>query len=165
MKRHPAPFAVVFGRQVPAARPLGTLTGRPVFRWPVLVRDGSRAALPGATIADYCRNTTQRLDVIAHKAAEAADLVQREFPGPCVEIVVVGPRGGIAARRYRGWEGAIGAALFEPAPLTTKLLLAPVPRRASKPLERDIEARTTPLLPAIDLATGGYRLTQGTAHA
>jgi hypothetical protein len=101
-----------------AAR-LGTLQGRAVWRFPVLiVHNDSRAC---ATVA------RRWVDVTANTAAEAANWARdnecRDSAGrliPETEIHAFGPRGGRTSR-FIGWTSAIGDALLRPGRLTLNL--------------------------------------------
>jgi hypothetical protein len=87
------------------ARYLGTLKGRKVFEWPVELTFGERAALTQQY--DYPK---KRIWVKSHTAAEAADFAATQDHcdrQPCVEISVWGPKAGLAAKRFWGWDRAI----------------------------------------------------------
>ena len=85
------------------ARYLGTLKGKRVFEFPVEATIGEQAALTQENIYPKFR-----VDVIAHKAADAADLVAGDLGRfACVEISVWGPKCGLAAKRFWGWERSI----------------------------------------------------------
>lgn len=87
------------------ARLLGTLHGRKVYDFPVDVTLGEAAALTQENF--YPKGVVK---VIAPTAAEAADLIaDRETLGTfaCVEISVWGPKAGLAAKRFWGWDRAI----------------------------------------------------------
>jgi len=90
------------------ARKLAQLNGRAVYLFPVVVTDGEQAAMQQANI--YNRQT---VPVIAETARDAADLIQAEHWGePCISVEVYGPRGGIACKRWQGFESAIGQQMF-----------------------------------------------------
>ena len=94
------------------ARKLSPLHGKPVFRFPVRITFGEQAAL-----TQRCMYPEEVVEVIAHTARDAADLIQREVAGvPCVEIEVFGPKGGIAAKRWQGFESAIGQQMMMARP-------------------------------------------------
>lgn len=93
--------------------------GKPVFRFPVKVTFGQRAALTQQNV--YPKGVVH---VIAHTAAAAADLVQDEVRGiPCVEVEVFGPKGGVAAKRWQGFETAIGHQMFAARPAEVQTAL------------------------------------------
>lgn len=90
------------------ARKLAILHGTPVFSFPVVVTQGEWAAT--LQVNHYPKTS---IPVIARDARDAADLVLSEYAGePCVEVVVYGPKGGIAAKRWQGYESAIGSMMF-----------------------------------------------------
>ena len=83
-------------------RAVGNIGGRKVTSWVVQVTYGETAARTQRYV--YPVGFTR---VLAPTAAEAADYVQREIKGiPCVEIEIYGPKGGVAARRWQGWDSA-----------------------------------------------------------
>jgi hypothetical protein len=87
------------------ARFLGKLHGKRIFEWPVEWTVGEAAALTQENF--YPKGVVK---VIAPTAAEAADLIaDRETLGTfaCVEISVWGPKAGLAAKRFWGWDRAI----------------------------------------------------------
>ena len=95
-----------------------------VTRWRVDIHFNERKASPGATIGDWLNDTTQTLAVIAPNARAACDYARNLTRGiPCVEIEVFGPRGGVAAHSFRGWESAIGEQLFDSRPNAEQLTL------------------------------------------
>ncbi len=101
------------------AKKLLPLGGRPVFRFPVKVTFGETAALH--QVNHYPAGVVH---VISRSAREAADLIYAEVAHrPCTEIEVFGPKGGIAARRWIGWETAIGNQMFSTRPESTQLTL------------------------------------------
>jgi len=93
------------------SREIGTYKGRKVYEWPVEVTLNKGF---GGTLEDWTDPQREVWYVIAHRAADAADYVRKQFERrPETEITVYGPKGGKAARRFIGWYGAIGAELFE----------------------------------------------------
>jgi hypothetical protein len=87
------------------ARFLGKLHGTRVFEWPVDWTVGEYASLSQENI--YPKGTVR---VIAPTAREAADFVacaERLGQFACVEISVWGPKAGLAAKRFWGWDRAI----------------------------------------------------------
>lgn len=87
------------------ARFLGKVNGKRVFDFPVEWTIGELASLTQENL--YPKGLTH---VIAHTAREAADLVaDPETLGrcACVEISVWGPKCGLAAKRWWGWDRAI----------------------------------------------------------
>lgn len=91
-----------------ATRHLAKLGSVTVTRYRVDITLNERKARPQATIADWLSDTTTSLDVIATSPQAARDWALDRTQGiPCVEIVVYGPQGGIAAKSFRGWESAI----------------------------------------------------------
>jgi hypothetical protein len=93
-------------RQGLRARFLARLKGRPVYCWPVSWSVGERTAIT----QDHDDMARGKTTVISHTAREAASFVaQPKFLGhyACVEISVWGPKSGLAAKRFWGWERAI----------------------------------------------------------
>lgn len=91
----------------PQARKVGSVGGRAVYRFPVrIIRANSYALL----------QSVETVSVLAHSGRDAAALVYRDLETrPETEIVAFGVKGGIAARRYIGWESAIGNQLAHDA--------------------------------------------------
>ena len=82
---------------------LGTYQGQRIHHWPVHYAIGEIAAVTQQHIIPK-----GIVDVIARTAPEAADYVAAllgEFA--CVELTVLGPKGGKAAHRYWGWDRSI----------------------------------------------------------
>jgi hypothetical protein len=110
------------------AQHLGKLPdGRRVTRWPVLFVFNSNR--PDATLGDWLNPRSCETDVIACTAREAADWALAQVIGIAnVEITVIGPKGGTAARRFQGWESSIWSALcarHARAPLQMQLEVTP----------------------------------------
>jgi len=86
-------------------RRIGTYKGKPVSTFHVHVSLNKGV---GGTLDDWLNPDVLHFDVIAHKAADAAELIYREFQTrPETEITVFGPQGGKAAYRFVGWESSI----------------------------------------------------------
>ena len=83
-----------------AARPVGKLAGRPVYRVPVIIlHNDSRA----------CATLVRReFEVLAHSAADAANWARDNECGNLAEteVFAFGPKGG-QAYRYIGWHSSI----------------------------------------------------------
>ena len=96
------PAATMQGRL--AAVPCGRYKGRRIYRFPVLIRfNDSQRLETVAEIATTCMAAT---------AAEAANWVRDQVATrPETEVLAIGPKGG-KAKRYVGWESAIGSMLF-----------------------------------------------------
>lgn len=95
-------------KPTPATRHLAKLGNQVVTRYRVDITLNERKARPQSTVADWLTDTTTSIDVISTSPQAARDwAVDRTQGIPCVEIVVYGPQGGIAAKSYRGWESAI----------------------------------------------------------
>lgn len=87
---------------------LGLIKGQRVFRFPVEITFGEEAA-----VLQVNHYPTGTVDVIAHTAAEAADLIADELHTiPCVELTVYGVKGGTAAHRYWGFDRAVFWTMF-----------------------------------------------------
>lgn len=87
---------------------LGRYKGKRVFLFPVKVTFGEYAAV--AQVNHYPSGV---VNVIAHSAQEACDLLTDELGHiPCVELEAFGPKGGIAAHRYWGFDRAIFLGMF-----------------------------------------------------
>ena len=87
------------------ARFLAKVAGRRVFSFPVEWTVGEYASLTQENV--YPKGSER---IIAHTAREAADLVadpRTLGQHACVEISVWGPKGGLAAKRFWGWDRAI----------------------------------------------------------
>jgi len=107
-----------------ATRHLARLDRQVVTRWRVDITLNERKANPGASIADWLTNTTTSIAVVAPTAFQALDWALEQTKGiPCREIEVYGPRGGIAAHSYRGWESAIWEQMMQAAPERDQLSL------------------------------------------
>lgn len=92
-----------------SARLLGTLNGRKVYSFPVEVTFGETAAVH--QVNHYPKGW---VTVTAYTAADAANLIADALRHiPCVEVAVVGTKGGLAAHRYWGFESAIFTQLCE----------------------------------------------------
>lgn len=88
-----------------AARSLGTLHGKRVYRFPVRVQlNNSRE----------CRTVAELVYLVhSHTAAAAADYVRNLWATRAeTEITCYGPKGGKAAYRFIGWESAVGNAMI-----------------------------------------------------
>lgn len=91
------------------ARKLGKLGGKAVYRFPVTVTDGSRAAI----LQDAEGYARGELWVTSHTAADAAYYVRDLTWGrACIEIEVWGVKGGLGHHLYSGFESAIGQAMM-----------------------------------------------------
>jgi len=111
-------------KPVIVTRHLARLGRDVITRWRVDITLNERKASPGATIADWLTNTTTSIAVVAPTPTAALDWALEQTRGiPCREIEVYGPRGGVAAHSYRGWESAIGELMFAPRPTATQLSL------------------------------------------
>ena len=125
-KQHDSPRQSPDSRKpVIATRHLARVGRQVVTRWRVDITLNERKASPNASIADWLTNTTTTsIAVVAPTAFQALDWALEQTRGiPCREIEVYGPRGGVAAHSYRGWESAIGELMFAPRPTTTQLSL------------------------------------------
>ncbi len=87
------------------ARFLGKLGGKRIFEWPVEWTVGEVASRTQENV--YPKGVVK---VIAPTAREAADFVacaERLGTFACVEMSVWGPKAGLAAKRFWGWDRAI----------------------------------------------------------
>jgi len=88
---------------MPAARKIGMINGKPVYRVPVrIVCNNSQGH-----VEEWLDPPTVLTEVIARSAAGAANFV-RDLMGdtPETEITAYGPKGG-EVYRYVGWESSI----------------------------------------------------------
>lgn len=102
------------------ARFLGKLKGRRIFEFPVEWTVGEVASLTQEHV--YPKGM---LRVIAPTAREAADFIscaERLGQFACVEISVWGPKAGLAAKRFWGWDRAIYNQLLNNRPNRQLLL-------------------------------------------
>lgn len=86
------------------AKPLNTYKGRHYWKFPVRIEYGERASIT-QNPEDMRKGI---IWVISDSAREAGYCVRELLYGvPCIELTVLGPRGGVAWHSYRGWESAI----------------------------------------------------------
>jgi len=91
-----------------ATRRLCKLRGRHVYKYAIRIDLNERAALG----LDNFQGRVQWVSVISDCPKAAAQWVLDQLPGrPCVEVTVYGPRGGVAAHRYQGWDSAVWSQL------------------------------------------------------
>jgi len=91
--------------EIPNARRVGRLNGRPVYEFFVLIRHNDSRAL-----ATVCERLVR---IKAHTAAAAANAVRDEVGEvPETEIVAYGPKGG-RTERFIGWESAIWNSILQ----------------------------------------------------
>lgn len=84
------------------ARRLGTYKGAPVFEFPVLVHQ--------SWLDRDLHEDEVIVRVTSTSAADAADLVRDEIGAKVsrpTEVTVVGPKGGVAAYRFIGWDSMV----------------------------------------------------------
>lgn len=100
------------------AKRLNDLHGKRVWRFPVEITMGE-----DSVIYQECLYRTGTVHVTSLSARDALGYV-RDALGttPCVEVNVYGPKGGVAAHAYWGFESAIGAAMFGTRRSTAKQL-------------------------------------------
>jgi hypothetical protein len=108
------------------ARHLGTLPdGRRVTRWPITLYFNSNR--PDSTVWDWLNPRTVQTDCIAPTAAAAADWALAQCVGIAnVEVTVIGPKGGTAARRFQGWESSVWSAMVNRPARTPEQLGLPL---------------------------------------
>lgn len=100
------------------ARHLGKLHGKQVTRFPVIVRQ--------EWLDRELHDSEVAVEVIAHTAADAADLVRNEVAAKVerpTQITVVGVKGGVAAHRFIGYDSMVWANFLEARPKVTQLEL------------------------------------------
>jgi nicotinamidase-related amidase len=105
---------------MPAAIRLTDCNGKRAYRFPVRVRVNQ----PLGTLSDWLNPATGMTTVIAHTAAQAADWARERFATVAnTEIEVYGPKGGIAAKRFIGFESAIWGEMCAERPRGEQLAL------------------------------------------
>jgi hypothetical protein len=106
---------------MPAAIRLTKVNGKHAYRFPVRVRVNQ----PLGTVEDWLNPATGMTTVIALTAAQAADWVRERMATVAnTEIEVYGLKGGIAARRFIGFESAIWGEMCAARPADLQLSLA-----------------------------------------
>ena len=90
----------MYEMQTARARRVGTYRGKPLYRIPVVVCLNDSHTMRTKGRAWY--------EVLAHRADDAANLIRAEWAHrPETEVIAFGPSGG-RARRFIGWESAVG---------------------------------------------------------
>lgn len=82
---------------------LGTYKGRPVHRYPVRI----------IFREEWCDEVSIDTDCVSLSASDAAQWAYDQVATrPLTEILVYGPKGGVAARRFIGYESAVFNAMM-----------------------------------------------------
>lgn len=107
------------------------------YRWPVKVTVGETASIT-QRMEDYLRG---RVTILAPTARDAGLFVKNILrKTACVEILVLGPKGGKAWYSYCGWYSAIASAMFDEPPRYKQLLL---PFKEKSPCSSSSETSTS----------------------